>query len=156
MASYIPSTQAQRQEMLRTVGVADYRDLYRDVPAQMYLDKGLDIPEGLSELEVSRKMTATGPEGMAQAATQSMSKAHYLTAELCKLPGVSLKHSGAYFHEFITLLPKADEVLKALEDNDILGGLPVEGGLLWCVTEKVSRETLDKVAAIVKEVLACG
>ena len=58
MASYIPSTQAQRQEMLRTVGVADYRDLYRDVPAQMYLDKGLDIPEGLSELEVSRKMTA--------------------------------------------------------------------------------------------------
>ena len=58
MASYIPSTQAQRQEMLRTVGVADYRDLYRDVPAQMYLDKGLDIPEGLSEPEVSRKMTA--------------------------------------------------------------------------------------------------
>jgi glycine dehydrogenase subunit 1 len=50
-------------------------------------------------------------------------------------------------------MPKADEVLKALEDNDILGGLPVEGGVLWCATEKVSKADLDKTVAIVKEVL---
>ena len=39
-----------------------------------------------------------------------------------------------------------------LDENGILGGLPVEGGLLWCVTELVSREELDRAAAIIKEV----
>ena len=62
-------------------------------------------------------------------------------------------NSGAYFHEFVTTLPKTDEVLKALEDKDILGGLPVEGGVLWCATEKVSKAELDRTVAIVKEVL---
>jgi len=33
-----------------------------------------------------------------------------------------------------------------------LGGLPVEDGILWCVTEKISREKLDEAASIVKEV----
>jgi glycine dehydrogenase subunit 1 len=99
-------------------------------------------------------MAAMGPEGLKQAALQSMSKAHYLARELCKLPGVEMVNSGEYFHEFVTTLPKAEEVLKALEDNDILGGLPVEGGVLWCATEKVSKADLDKTVAIVKEVLA--
>ena len=95
-----------------------------------------------------------GPNGLAEAAAQSMSKAHYLAAELCKLPGVSLKFEGAYFHEFVTTLPKQDEVLAALQANGILGGLPVDGGVLWCATEKVSKTQLDKAVSIVKEVLA--
>ena len=56
--SYVPSTGEQRQEMLRAIGMQDYRDLYRDVPADMILDRPLDIPEGMSELEVTRAMTA--------------------------------------------------------------------------------------------------
>ena len=36
----------------------------------------------------------------------------------------------------------------------VLGGLPVEGGILWCATEKVSRAVLDETAAVVKEVLS--
>ena len=47
-----------------------------------------------------------------------------------------------------------DEVIAALEKNGILGGLKTEGGVLWCVTEKVSREELDRTVAIVKEVCA--
>ena len=58
MASYVPSTKEERQEMLYTVGVSDYRELYRDVPAEMYLEKGLNLPDGMSELEVRRKMAA--------------------------------------------------------------------------------------------------
>ena len=42
----------------------------------------------------------------------------------------------------------------ALEEKGILGGLPVEGGILWCATEKVSKEQLDQAVAIVKEVAA--
>ena len=56
--SYVPSTGEQRREMLEAVGVRDYRDLYRDVPAEMYLDHPLNIPSGMSELEVSRAVSA--------------------------------------------------------------------------------------------------
>jgi glycine dehydrogenase subunit 1 len=90
---------------------------------------------------------------MAQAAKQSMSKAHYLAAELCKIPGVSMKYEGAFFHEFVVEMPRAEEVLAALEKVGILGGLIVEGGVLWCATEKVSKAELDKAVTIVKEVL---
>ena len=35
----------------------------------------------------------------------------------------------------------------------ILGGLPVEGGVLWCCTEKISKSELDRTVVLVKEVL---
>ena len=35
-------------------------ELYRDVPEEMLLRDGLDLPEGMSELEVSRAMTGYG------------------------------------------------------------------------------------------------
>ena len=44
--------------MLEAIGLKDYRDLYRDVPQSMILDRPLDVPSGMSELEVSRTMTA--------------------------------------------------------------------------------------------------
>ena len=99
-------------------------------------------------------MATMGPDGMAEAARQSMAKAHYLAAKLCEIPGVLLKYKGDFFHEFVTEMPRQDEVLKALEDADILGGLPVEDGIMWCATEKVTRAQLDRAIEVVKEVLA--
>ena len=110
--------------------------------------------QALCALTAGVYMASMGPEGMAEAARQSMAKAHYLANGLCSIPGVSLKYTGEYFHEFVTVMPKADEVLAALADADILGGLPVDGGILWCATEKVSKAALDKAIAIVKEVLS--
>ena len=109
--------------------------------------------QALCALTAGLYLAAMGPVGLAQAAKQSMSKAHYLAQELCKLPGVSLAYGGEFFHEFVTVMPKAEEVLTALEKADILGGLSLEEGVLWCVTEKVSRAELDKAIAVVKEVL---
>ena len=110
--------------------------------------------EALCALTAGVYMAAMGPEGMAQAAKQSMAKAHYLAEQLCRLPGVSLVYTGEFFHEFVTTMPKADAVLEALEKAGILGGLPVAEGVLWCATEKVSKAELDRAAAIVKEVLS--
>ena len=110
--------------------------------------------QALCALTAGVYMATMGAEGIAEAAKQSMSKAHYLAKELCAIEGVSLKNNGEFFHEFVTVMPKAEEVLTALEKADILGGLPVEGGILWCATEKVSKAQLDKAVAIVKEVLA--
>ena len=110
--------------------------------------------QALCALTAGVYVSAMGPEGMTQAAKQSMAKAHYLASELCKIPGVSMKFTGEYFHEFVTEMPKADEVLKALENADILGGLQIEEGVLWCCTEKVTKADLDRAVAIVKEVCA--
>ena len=110
--------------------------------------------QALCALTAGVYVSAMGPVGMAQAAKQSMAKAHYLANELCKIPGVSLKFTGEYFHEFVTEMPKAEEVLKALENADILGGLQIEEGVLWCCTEKVTKADLDRAVAIVKEVCA--
>ena len=51
-------------------------------------------------------------------------------------------------------MPKADEILEKLDENGILGGLKVDGGILWCVTEKVGKDELDRAVSIVKEALA--
>ena len=110
--------------------------------------------QALCALTAGVYMAAMGPNGMAEAARQSMAKAHYLASALCALPGVSMKYDGAYFDEFLLEMPRAEEILSALEEAGILGGLPVEGGVLWCVTEKAPREGLDRTASIVKEVLA--
>ena len=110
--------------------------------------------QALCALTAGVYLAAMGPGGLAEAARQSMAKAHYLADELCSLPGVSLAYDGPFFHEFVTVLPNTDAALAALEKAGILGGLPVEGGVLWCATEKVSRAELDRTVAIVKEVLA--
>ncbi len=110
--------------------------------------------QALCALTAGVYMAAMGAKGMAQAATLSMSKAHYLAKSLCTVPGVRMVYDGDYFNEFVTTLPQCDKVLSALEKKGILGGLPVEEGVLWCATEKVSKEELDRAAAIVKEVLA--
>ena len=97
-------------------------------------------------------MSAMGADGMKQAAVNAMSKAHYFAGELEKI-GLKRVHSGEYFHEFVTSCGDAEKVLKALDEKDILGGLPVgDGQILWCVTELVSKEELDRAVAIIKEV----
>lgn len=111
--------------------------------------------EALCALTAGLYMAAMGPDGMAQAAEQSMAKAHYLAGALCAIDGVELVYDGPFFHEFVTRLPERENVLAALAADDILGGLPVGGDqILWCATEKVSRAQLDKAVSIVKEVLA--
>ena len=110
--------------------------------------------EALCALTASIYMATMGPQGMAEVARQSMAKAHYLAKGLCAIEGVTLRYSGPFFHEFLTDLPRGEQVLAALEQVGILGGLPVEGGILWCATEKASKEALDQTIAIVKEVLA--
>ena len=58
MGSYIPAAPAEQREMLEAIGLQDFRELYRDVPESMYLDRPLDIPAGMSELEVGRALQA--------------------------------------------------------------------------------------------------
>ena len=55
MGSYIPSTGEERQAMLQAIGLTSTDQLCDVVPESVRV-KSLDLPEGLSELEVGQKM----------------------------------------------------------------------------------------------------
>lgn len=97
-------------------------------------------------------MAAMGTQGMQQAARLCVSKAHYFASQLEKI-GCKRKFEGEFFHEFVTEAADSKKILDALDAAGILGGQAVDGGILWCVTELVSKAQLDKAVAIVKEVL---
>lgn len=110
--------------------------------------------QALCALTASVYMAAMGPLGMAEAARQCYSKAHYAAAELAKI-GFSLVFSGEFFHEFVTTCPvNQDALLCHLEKNGILGALPVENGLLWCFTEINTKQEIDTLVALCREVPA--
>ena len=56
MGSYVPNTPRERAQMLERVGVPSLDALYEAVPREMMLDK-LNIPEGLGEMDVKRKVS---------------------------------------------------------------------------------------------------
>jgi glycine cleavage system pyridoxal-binding protein P len=108
--------------------------------------------QALCAMTAAVYMATMGPEGMKQAASQSMSKAHYLASELDKA-GFKLVHKGEFFHEFVTTCPgDCDKILRYLEDHGVLGGLPVEEGILWCATEVLSKEDIDHLIQLIGEV----
>ncbi|MBQ5951957.1 MAG: aminomethyl-transferring glycine dehydrogenase subunit GcvPA [Lachnospiraceae bacterium] len=113
--------------------------------------------EALCAMTASVYAAAMGPEGLRQAALQSMSKAHYLAQELEKI-GWRRAFEADFFQEFVTEAPEGTDIaaaLAALEKAGILGGLPLGGGrVLWCATEVVSRQEMDRTAQILKEVRA--
>ena len=97
-------------------------------------------------------LSTIGPKGFEQVATLCSSKAHYMASELAKI-GMNLTNDGEFWNEFVTTCPDADKLLAALEEKGILGGLPIPGGnILWCCTELNSKEDIDEVVAIAKEV----
>ena len=97
-------------------------------------------------------LSTIGPKGFEDVATLCSSKAHYLADELEKI-GMKRVYKGEFWNEFVTTCPDAEKLNKALEKKGILGGLPVaDGNILWCCTELNSKEDIDEVVAIAKEV----
>ena len=104
--------------------------------------------EALCAMTAAVYMAAMGPDGMKEAASQCYAKAHYLAQEFEKT-GIKRVHQADFFNEFVTACDNPQALLSRLEAKGILGGLPVEGGILWCATEVHSKEDLDE---LVKEV----
>ena len=56
MGSYLPSTPAEREDMLAAIGCESVDELYRNVPQGVRCGT-LDIPDGKSEMEVLGELT---------------------------------------------------------------------------------------------------
>lgn len=51
---YSPMTEAQREEMLRAIGVETVDELFADVPEAIRMQRPLNLPAGMAEAEVQR------------------------------------------------------------------------------------------------------
>ena len=112
--------------------------------------------QALCALAVTVYLSSMGNEGLREAALQSASKAHFLSKELETI-GYHTENQGTFFHEFVTTSKvSAKETLDALEAQGILGGYPLdEHRILWCCTEVNTKEEMDDVIRILKEVQSC-
>lgn len=55
---YLPLTDADRRAMLQVIGAPSVESLYRDVPDGLLLEKPMDLPDHLGEIEVERAFQA--------------------------------------------------------------------------------------------------
>ena len=119
---------------------------------------------GLCALAFSIHMTLLGGAGLAELARQSHLRAQQTAAALCAIPGVSVLNT-VYFNEFTVLLDRdAREVVRALADRQILGGVSLgrlypgaaelANALLVTATETTTSADIAALAAALKEVLA--
>ena len=53
---YVPNTEKDKKEMLRTIGVDDIEKLLTDIPDEVRLKKELNLPNPLSEIELKKVM----------------------------------------------------------------------------------------------------
>lgn len=110
--------------------------------------------QALCAMTAAVYLAAVGPEGLKQVANLCYQKAHYLMQQLTAIPGITLRYQGPFFHEFVTDQGDANRILLKLEQEGILGGLPLsDGGILWCATEKNSKEDIDRMVGIVRKEL---
>jgi glycine dehydrogenase subunit 1 len=58
MNAYLPHTEEDIKRMLEAGGYTDIEQLFADIPRELTLSKPLDIPDGLPEFQVYRRMRA--------------------------------------------------------------------------------------------------
>ena len=56
MGSYVPNTEQEQRQMLSEIGFQSMEELFGHIPDEVKVKDGLNIPEGMSEMEVRKKM----------------------------------------------------------------------------------------------------
>ncbi len=62
--SYLFDTAESQQDMLRTVGVSSVSDLFDQIPLELRLDRPLDLPSPLSEIELEKHLRQRAGENV--------------------------------------------------------------------------------------------
>jgi glycine dehydrogenase subunit 1 len=108
--------------------------------------------QSLMALFVTIYMSLMGKQGLKEAAQLSYAGAHYLLDELLKTGRFSLVYDKPFFNEFYVKYDgDADTLYQRFIEAGILGGVRVDEGILFAVTEKRTKEEIDnliKIAAL--------
>ena len=115
--------------------------------------------EGLIALRAAVYLALMGPVGMHDAANLCLQKSRYAAEKLSLAPSLSLAFKRPTFKEFVVRVkgrPVSDFIECARQQN-IMAGIPLERWypqladcLLVAVTEKRTREEIDRLAAVLK------
>jgi len=107
-------------------------------------------------------MAALGKQGFSELGELCVQKAHYAFRQIAAIPGFEPAFSAPFFDEFVIKCPVS---LSKLEQHftqaGILGGYPLaesypgmDNAMLFCVTEMRTKEDIDLLVAVLKEVQA--
>lgn len=109
--------------------------------------------ESLMALFVTIYMSVMGKEGVKEAAQMSYDGAHYLHDALITTGLFSDKYERPFFNEFcVKYNGDVDRLQQRFIENGILGGVKVDADtLMFAVTEKRTKEEIDKLVNIAKE-----
>ena len=102
--------------------------------------------QSLMALFVTVYMSLMGRQGLKEAAQLSYAGAHYLCDELLKTGRFSLVYDKPFFNEFYVKYDgDADTLYQRFIEAGILGGVRVDEGFLFAVTEKRTKEEIDNL-----------
>ena len=104
-------------------------------------------------LWVTVYLSLMGPEGMKQVNKISADGAHYLKAELLKTGKFEdVFPDKPFLKEFVLKYKGTGSLQEKLEKAGYFAAYPSEEGYVsFCVTEKRSKEDIDRLVAAVKE-----
>ena len=108
--------------------------------------------QGIVMLSAAIYMALMGKEGISKVAELSTRKSHYLAEQINGLKGYELMFSAPFFKEFVVKTPVApSKLIESLLDEKIFAGIDLssydyglENCMLVCVTEKRTKEEMDK------------
>ena len=118
--------------------------------------------EALIALAANIYLSLMGKEGLREVAWQSMQKAAYLRDRLRAISSITIAFGGPIYNEFVVRTPfPAHEILRDLEHDKILGGIPLgnfypdhKNDFLVAVTELHSREQLDRYVSVLSAAIS--
>jgi len=105
--------------------------------------------QSLMALFVTVYMSLMGKQGVKEAAELSYAGAHYLCDKLQETGKFHLTYDKPFFNEFhVKYDGDVDALYQRFIDAGFLGGVKFDGGLLFAVTEKRSKEEIDNLVKL--------
>ena len=105
--------------------------------------------QSLMALWVTVYLSLMGKQGLKEAAQLSYAGAHYLCDELLKTGRFTLAFDKPFFNEFYVKYDGDSNALyQRFIEAGILGGVRLEEGILFAVTEKRTKEEIDNLVKI--------
>ena len=105
--------------------------------------------QSLMALFVTVYCSLMGKQGLKEAARLSYAGAHYLCDELLKTGRFHLAFDKPFFNEFFVMYDgDVDTLYQRFIEAGILGGVKLDEGILFAVTEKRTKEEIDNLVKI--------
>jgi len=115
--------------------------------------------QGLMAVIATIHLSLLGKNGLKEMAELNLQKAHYAAEKIKELDGFEIFFGALFFNEFVIKTPGAEKVKEKLLEKKIISGFSLEKEfpelkdcILFCVTEMNSKESIDTLVEVLKEV----